>query len=96
MGLSCGETREPGSCRKISQNDTGFLACSAEARWYSVRGRISFTFSDAPCYKLFLWLTPNSKLRKTSGEIKIEQLEDLEGRVLAVALEVDKTAMLEW
>lgn len=55
-----------------------------------------FHFSDAPCYKQFLWLTPNSKLKTASGEIKIEQLEELKGRDLAVALEVDKTAMLAW
>lgn len=75
---------------KTARVVSGFLACS-------VRDGSSFTFSDAPCYKRILWLTPNSKLKTASGEIKIEQLEDLEGRELAVALEeVDKTAMLEW
>lgn len=49
-----------------------------------------------PFYKRVLWLTPNSKLKTASGEIEIELLEELEGRDLAVALELHKTAMLDW
>lgn len=57
-----------------------WLAALKHDGMYSVRDGISFTFSDAPCYKQFLWLTPNSKLKTASGEIKIEQLEGAQGK----------------